>query len=261
MPIISTGAPFTQLDSNIGIFTAPSFNNNTPTTLHFNFSFTEAITQFTEVFIDEFYKKGLIKKNMTIVDIGAAMGLSALYFKDYAKMIYACEPFPDVYRSAVENTKEYKNIKLFNIGIAGSTRKDTLYGYDNAPAATIEKRDGVTSTFEAQFLSLDDFMGKNKIDHIDLLKVDCEGSEYEIFASSAFQTVSPRIDYIIGEAHWQPPYYPGYIPEMLKEAGFKTEWLPFQNLYRELHLDYKNGQKKTYRMDVDSIFFAKRIDN
>ena len=32
------------------------------------------------------------KKDLTIVDIGANIGLTSYYFKDYAKIVYAVEP-------------------------------------------------------------------------------------------------------------------------------------------------------------------------
>ncbi len=238
--------------------THKNLNKGKTTNLYFNFSPDEARLQFEEIFIEEIYKKGRIKKDMVILDIGAAMGLSALYFKDYAKMIYACEPFPDVYESAVKNTS-YANIKCFQIGIAGSTREATLYGYNNQPAATMEIRPDITSTEQVQFMAIDDFFAENKINHLDLLKIDCEGAEYEIFCSEGFEKVAPKIDYIIGEAHLQPPYYPFYIPEMLKENGFKTQWLPFDNFTQEVHIRRPDGSIKKYKSYLKTLFFAKRI--
>lgn len=258
MPIISLDTINSSPDLNKIKIT----NDNTKEEyeLYIGFSADEAKTQFSEIFVDEYYKKGLIKKNMTIIDIGAAMGLSALYFKDYAKMIYACEPFEQVYKSAKKNTEKYKNIKVFNIGIASTTRDAVLYGYDNQPPATIELRSNVpvTSTAVVKFVAIDEFMKQNKINHVDLLKIDCEGAEYEIFSSVAFKNIASKIDYIIGEAHNQPPTTPEYIPLMLEEYGFITEWLPFNNLFHKLIVRRTNGELKEYRRDIQSLFFAYR---
>jgi hypothetical protein len=150
MSTIGSSMPSTSIVS-------PKLNNGKTTNLYFNFSPEEAEMQFNEVFTLEYYKKGLVKKDMVIVDIGAAMGLSALYFKDNAKIIYACEPFKDVFDSAVLNTKEYKNIKCFQIGIAGNTRNGLIYGYDNASASTIEVRPNITSQVEVKFMAINEF--------------------------------------------------------------------------------------------------------
>lgn len=234
----------------------PEFGKE-PITIYF-MSKDEALLQFNEIFTGRFYKEGRMKKDMVVVDIGAAYGFSALYFKDYAKVIYALEPNEDLFECMKRNTKKYKNIKCFPFGIAGNSRKSTLYGYNGAEASTTEKRDNPTSQEEILLLSLEEFMKQQNIDHIDLLKVDCEGSEYEIFISDAFKRVAGKIDSIIGEAHWQAPYYPMFIPEMLKENGFSVKWLEPFNWIQRLNLQLTDGQIKEYQVPLQTLFFAQR---
>src|SRR5690242_17709281 len=78
----------------------------------------EFINQFTEIFQEEHYKDGLRKKDMVVIDVGGNMGLSALYFAPYAKMIYVIEPSTQHYLALVENTKDYSNIKPIKAAIS-----------------------------------------------------------------------------------------------------------------------------------------------
>ena len=52
-------------------------------------------------------------------------------------------------------------------------------------------------------VSFDDLMNKESIDHCDLLKLDCEGSEYEILQRCAPDTLR-RVRRIVGEFHEGP---------------------------------------------------------
>ncbi len=234
----------------------PLFNNGAPKKLYFPFTVEEAQLQFKEIFVTELYKKARIKKDMVIVDVGASIGLTSLYLRPYAKKIYAIEPCKEVYEALVENTKE-DDIKCFDFGIGGLTREAILYGYYDSPASSIRKLDDITSEEKIHLITLKDFMEQEDIEHIDLLKIDCEGAEYEIFA--LLGNVADKIDYIIGEAHYQPPYVPGYIPLMLKEYGFETEFLPFDNIYQDLDMHIINGEEKSYRLYMQTMFWAYRL--
>lgn len=58
-----------------------------------------------------------------------------------------------------------------------------------------------TEGIEVECMQMDTFMVANNIDYIDLLKVDIEKSEQELFASSGFANASSKIGTIIGEYH------------------------------------------------------------
>jgi FkbM family methyltransferase len=239
--------------------TNPNFNEGKTTELFYSFTPEEANAQFNEVFVTQLYKRGRIKKNMVVLDIGAAIGLTSLYLKDYAKIIYALEPNPQVYEAAVKNTQEYKNIKCFPIGMAGSTGTSKLFGYGDVYANTHEEKEGVTSSEDVFFMAIDEFFKQNNIEHVDLMKIDIEGMEYDIFLSDSFKKVAPKIDYIIGEGHIMGKISYIYIPDMLKENNFETEWLPFTNFFQEATLKLANGEIKTYRAESKSMFFSKRV--
>ena len=107
--------------------------------------------------------------------------------------------------------------------------------------------------------TIDRFMEDNKINHVDLLKIDTEGAEYLILPSVGFFKMANKINYIIGEGHHLPnKITPEFLPLILKDAGFKTEFLPIKNYF--LTMDFDDGvSKRHYEIEKNTIFFAKHL--
>ena len=74
-------------------------------------------------------------------------------------------------------------------------------------------------------LSLNKLFEENDIKHVDLLKLDVEGSEYQILGHESFSKVADKIDLIIGEIHIWADRNPNQLKEALTNRGFKFEWL------------------------------------
>lgn len=211
--------------------------------------------QFLEIFEEQHYEKGRIKKDMTVIDLGANMGLASLYFKDYAKKIYAIEPSPPHFKALEKNTSAYSQIERFNFALSCAPGKRLLLLNDegNIP----ESFDGNSQEgVPVDCVTIDKFFDDNKIEHVDLLKIDIEGEEYPIFQDSSFGRIASKIDYIIGESHINENYHPHFLPPILDEYGFKVELLPYKNLTRELTFTYPDKHKKTYKVQEQTIFFA-----
>lgn len=213
--------------------------------------------QITEIFIEQHYKKGRIKKDMTIIDCGANIGLASLYFKDYAKKIYALEPNPKNFECLVENTKDIPHIQPFNIGLSARTAIEHLRNNGDYPISESLFGTGEIKE-EVKLQSINEFFEEQKIEHVDLLKMDTEGAEYIIFPSFGFSKIAHRIDYIIGEAHYVHQLIPDYIPLILKDCGFETQFLPIKNMFVTMAFD--DVIKRKYSVEKQTIFLAKRKD-
>lgn len=226
----------------------------------FSTPFTEKETkdQLYEIFEKEHYKAGKVKRDMVVVDVGANIGLTSYYFKDWAKVIYALEPSKDCYEALCENVKSYSHIKPFNIGLAHKDMMELLRSNDKGEIPQSLFGNGQKIEL-ATFLPISTFVEDHNIDHIDLLKIDTEGAEYIIFPSASFEKVAPKIDYIVGEAHYVNSHLvPDFIPVILKNYGFKTHFLPIRNYILNMYYDRENGSRKNYKLIKKTLFFATR---
>jgi len=156
---------------------------------------------YKEVFEQTIYEQILNAKSRdVIVDAGALAGEFAFWMLAHgAKKVYAIEPFLQHYEELVENIKlvgAEDQVIPFQIALAGENSQrsikdngrggNVLINYDE----TKQPIEGVT---------LATFMQQNKIKRINILKIDVENAELEIFSASDFETVADKIDCIIGE--------------------------------------------------------------
>ncbi len=157
-------------------------------------------------------------KDKTIIDIGANIGDSSIYFAiNGAKRVYGYEVNPrlaeianlNVKDNRLDNTVEIKNEGMGNHSIK-IERDDNVNGEYQAKGSD----DGIT----VQLHSLRDIFLELKCEKVSL-KIDCEGCEYFTILDSDCDTLN-RIEQIIGEYHYD--YLP--LKAKLESCGFKTEF-------------------------------------
>jgi FkbM family methyltransferase len=145
------------------------------------------------VFFDRLYAPGFpFYADATIVDIGAHAGFFSIFAKLYSgknSKIFAIEPdtanFDRLRKNIEINTMH--SITAVQVAIARSSGPRKLHiaekqsvnhslvkNPENHPYVRQEK------AVEVQAYSLADFMKMYQVGHIDFLKMDCEGSEYDI---------------------------------------------------------------------------------
>lgn len=122
------------------------------------------------------------------VDVGAHIGTFSLYAASQTptRIIYAFEPEPFNYALLCKNItlNEYTAIKPVNAAIAAQSGTATLYTQQEQGAQGHSLVHGKASQAQTvNALSLPDFFAKHHIARCDYLKLDCEGSEYEIICS------------------------------------------------------------------------------
>ena len=119
-----------------------------------------------------------LSKNAIVFDAGAYVGAwSEKIIKKYNCNIYAFEPVPQFYKKALNTLQKYNNVKVFNYAIGGNTRKDNISLAKDGSA--INKHGKLTVDVK----SICDIIKELNIEKIDLLKLNVEGSEYEILDS------------------------------------------------------------------------------
>jgi len=172
-----------------------------------------------EIFKDEVYSVGIDKK--VIVDLGAYEGEFGYYCYNFASKIYAIEPDIKPFEVLKKNVEDFKldKFSIFNIGISGQSGR-RKFSAPGSGASTFYRDLGHLT--EVDTLSLDDFIKQNEIKHIDILKIDVEGSENEIFNETSKETFS-IIDKIVGEAHISSD-----MGGILGKQGFKVQFFEHQ---------------------------------
>src|SRR3990172_2954858 len=150
-----------------------------------------------ETFEDEIYSP--VKPQFTIIDGGAYQGEFGFYCLPFAKTIYAFEPDPRPFNVMEGMVKKFELggvIKTSNKALAGSIGKRFFHnsGYGGSTFFA-DSNDSI----EVDTTTLATVIKENKLEVVDILKVDMENAEGEVFRASDFPEVADRIKLIIGE--------------------------------------------------------------
>jgi len=178
---------------------------------------------YKEIYIEGLYIDILnTKKDMTIMDLGANLGIVTQYMLDNAKKIYAIEPSTEHFE-ALQKNKEYNNwdnVETFNVAFAdkdGEMQLNYLPANRTSHSLVNDYKQGGQTVKTVAF---DTFFEQNKIEHIDFIKSDVEGAEDLIYRSEGFLKVAPKIDAIMMEMHY--PTFPKLVEHMMS-LGYKAK--------------------------------------
>lgn len=129
----------------------------------------------------------LIKKNMTIIDVGSNIGFMALNMASLTGnngIVYAFEPdwYNYTYLKNNIDLNQGLNIKSFQLGVGSTTekRKLVVFNESNRGENKITLDPGTKSYSEISIITLDDFIEEKNIQRIDVLKIDTEGFEMNV---------------------------------------------------------------------------------
>ncbi len=185
-----------------------------------------------EMYIDKIYNPYFEgKKDLTILDIGANIGLFSFYTAEYAKKIYAVEPSQphfDVMCKMLD-TNKLTNVQPVKMAISDRVGMADFYHNTNTTMYSLKKEvENLPDEKElVQTADLATFFEMYSIDHVDVMKIDIEGSEGLVFASDGFEKVADKIDLILGEFHSWSGINPAQFANSIRDRGFEFEW---QNL-------------------------------
>lgn len=153
--------------------------------------------------------------NKHFIDIGANCGVATIILakQNPKSKIYSFEPDPNVYKVLEENVNinNLSNVILFNYAISGPEVKNlelcfhpsysggnTTYA-DKSSICSFFNNDNIISV-NVKCISLDEIINNYNINEIELLKIDCEGAEYDIIYTSE-NIKNGKIKNIVGEFH------------------------------------------------------------
>ena len=198
-----------------------------------------------EIFKKEDYYFECDKKNPLIIDVGANIGISTLYFKRlYPKcMIYSIEANPLASKMYIKNMQDNKIHSWIHYNNAASNTYGTKISFyidskDSVVGSTNPDRGGKTKV-ETTTIKLSNLITKDDI--VDLLKMDIEGSEWDVLKDLVRTDKLKNIKQAFIEYHHginNKPHMFGKFLNEFEDSGFKynlmSDWIEddgFQDIF------------------------------
>jgi FkbM family methyltransferase len=148
-----------------------------------------------------------IDERSIVLDVGAFVGeWSEKISKRYGSTIYAFEPNPLVSRALTRRLSDHPNVVQLESGLgsADHVANLTLAG----PGSSIYTVDPELDTAEVQIRDVVGMLDELGIAEIDLLKVNIEGGEYDLFDRLIETDWLPNIGLVSVQFHeWHPKAY------------------------------------------------------
>lgn len=205
--------------------------------------------------------------DITVFDAGAHFGETVVIYNKLFKnpSIYSFEPFLSSFEVLKRNVKTFPNVKIFNVALSNvsglldlhvnkssatnsilPTSKDSAKNWGENLLETVE-------TVKINSITIDEFVEKHNIEVIHILKIDTQGTEYEIIqgASKTIEANKIKVIYleIIIISTYVGQRYPDEIFLLLRKNGFRLF-----NQYNYTHS--KSGELQQF----DAIFVHKSFD-
>lgn len=181
-----------------------------------------------EIYIDRIYDKYTHgKKDLTIVDLGSNIGITNFYFKDYAKRLIAVEPSKDhITTLKAMHAQNDMNVEIYPYAVSSQNGKTRFYHNENTTMFSLRNEVNDKGKYEeVETKTLEQLMKDLKVKHIDILKMDIEGSEYDLIVSDGFSRVADKIDLILGEFHTWSGVNPHQFATTFIDYGFDFQWM------------------------------------
>ncbi len=143
---------------------------------------------FEQVFLRHFYRPVFLREPRLIVDAGANVGFASIQFANlYPRaFVIALEPEPANFDALVRNVRPYPNIKPIRAALWSRAEPLVIDNSDDAWACFVTRANTAAagSTLITQAVTIPDLLKLCGATTIDILKMDVEGAEKEIFSAA-----------------------------------------------------------------------------
>lgn len=166
----------------------------------------------------DFFKKLYQSEKIIIFDIGANKGLKIKEFINHFPFsdIYAFEPYQPLYNELKNQFGDNANIHLFNIGISNEKAQKLFNvnkGVDTS-SFLLSGKSGLNSDLQVKTLNqlslpldtLDSITHEQRINKINILKMDIQGSELNALKGANRLLAERKIDIIFTESYFIQQY-------------------------------------------------------
>ena len=198
--------------------------------LRFKTENQDDISSISAIFVKSEYGKTIGSKaqGLTIIDIGANKGYFTLKAANNPlNKVYAYEPIASTFKALEANISlnQATNVKTYNVGVA---RKNEVREFNFSTDKSIISSMVFTQagqTKKIPCITLADVFTENQLATIDLLKMDCEGAEFEILYNTTPEVLSKikvlRMEYHDFESEAETTFNINHLTEYLAKMNFK----------------------------------------
>lgn len=215
--------------------------------------------------IIKFFKLKFKDKKLVIIDVGAHKGETVDLFKNSfnIKKIYALEPNLNLFKKLI-SIKKFKdlNINFLNIGLGERNEEKNLNVLYDTSSSTFNKinskstyfkkkvriftllsenKNFFINTLKCKIVETSLFISKNKLNSINILKIDTEGYELNVLLGLSSNDFK-KIDYIYFEHHYDLMIKKKYkfkdIHKLLLDNNFKSAFkvkMPFRKTFEYIY--------------------------
>ena len=168
-----------------------------------------------------------LNKQSVVLDVGGYVGDWAFEMsKRYGSKIYVFEPVSKYASKIIARLKKHPNIKVYPVGLGGKERSETI-SIDELASSVFTK---AKETEQIDIIDIVDFCRKNKIKHIDLIKMNIEGGEYELLDRMISSGLVDDISTLLIQFHNFVPHGEAKM-ERIQRSLSKTHRQKFQYLF------------------------------
>jgi FkbM family methyltransferase len=208
---------------------------------HFEESQNCADIIINQINTERMYDQWLAERNdLTILDIGANVGLFTLYAKDSAKAIYSVEPTPAHFDILRELTSSYINVHPLRFALHNQDGEVDFYINDgNTTTNSINQPHGKSIKVPSRRIGT--ILKELNLDKVDFVKCDIEGSEITALTEDTVAEVADKIDTWFLELHattWCPPTWTcnlqqnrNTLKNIFEKVGYNTHLMGHDSLF------------------------------
>jgi len=156
---------------------------------------------FSDIWYHSSYTRHFsIPRGALVVDVGANVGVFSVFASRTARLVYSLEPASANFSRLVSNVSGVEKIVPLNLACAGQDGPAIL-DLTNDPVSFSLKTTALQPKQETvEAMCRGTFFERYRISHCDFLKLDCEGSEFDIILESE-PSIFKRVSRIVMEYH------------------------------------------------------------
>lgn len=176
-----------------------------------------------------------------MIDIGGHVGLFAVRAAPLARRLFSYEPVPSNYDLLLENVRGLPQVTAYPLGVAGQSGPRSMFASPQPAGHSLyaSEADQGKPSLEVPCITVEEIFRRHGIERVSVLKLDCEGAEYEILYAIP-PGLFRRIERICMEYHPVPrggeSCTAAHLARHLEESGHRVWVYPSKRAPGQGHI-------------------------